>query len=316
MIHAFALEPELVATWGRRAEYRFVYDKFGLGTPRAMLELPSFTKWKRAVCAAAERLNLSQEDMARLTELFRIFGEHKCRRPEAVYDGLLSWLENGEREHDRRAFAGILAAKNPRGHHAVLLADTLDQTATRWSCPTGVTTSRTPEALSAALSAMLVNCRELHLVDPHFGPENARHRKILEALLEVLVANGSAPELVRVHCLAKSTSHFFAEEASKMAIRLPFGIKVQFRRWKERDGGDRLHNRYALTDLGGVSLGIGLDVGAKGETDDLLLLPHEQYINRWAQYAMEDGSFELSDTPATVQGKKRSQAGRSSNVVR
>ena len=33
---------------------------------------------------------------------------------------------------------------------------------------------------ASTLSAMLVNCRVLHLVDPHFGPENPRHRKVLE----------------------------------------------------------------------------------------------------------------------------------------
>jgi ABC-type antimicrobial peptide transport system permease subunit len=70
-----------------------------------------------------------------------------------------------------------------------------------------------------------------------------------------------------------------------------------------------------LTDLGGVSLGVGLDAGAQGETDDLLLLPLEQYVRRWAQYAEEDGSFDVGDTPVSVQGQKRERTGRASNVV-
>lgn len=310
MIHAFALQPELVATWGRRSEYRFIHDKFGIGTPRAMLELPSFTKWKRAVYRAANDLDLSQEDLLRLAELFRVFSEHKCRRADAVYDGVLTWLENGEREYDRRPFAGILAIENPRAHEAVLLGDDLKMTDARWARSPGATAHRTPEGLATALTAMLVNCRVLHLVDPHFGPENARHRRVLEALMEVLATNGASPELVRVHCLAKSTLDFFEGEAARMASRLPQGITVEFRRWKQRAGGDRLHNRYVLTDLGGVSLGVGLDAGADGETDDLLLLPHEQYVRRWAQYAEEDGSFDVGDAPAAVIGQRRGRAGR------
>lgn len=310
MIHAFALQPELVATWGRRSEYRFIHDKFGIGTPRAMLELPSFTKWKRAVHRAANDLDLSQEDMLRLAELFRVFSEHKCRRADAVYDGVLTWLENGEREYDRRPFAGILAIENPRAHEAVLLGDDLKMTDARWARSPGATAHRTPEGLATALTAMLVNCRVLHLVDPHFGPENGRHRRVLEALMEVLATNGASPELVRVHCLAKSTLDFFEGEAARMASRLPQGITVEFRRWKQRAGGERLHNRYVLTDLGGVSLGVGLDAGADGETDDLLLLPHEQYVRRWAQYAEEDGSFDVGDAPAAVIGQRRGRAGR------
>jgi len=38
-----------------------------------------------------------------------------------------------------------------------------------------------------------------------------------------------------------------------MAARLPSTQTVSFRRWTTRDGGEFLHNRYVLTDLGGVA---------------------------------------------------------------
>jgi len=317
VIHAFALEPELVATWGRREEFRFIHDKFGLGTPRVMLELPTFTAWKNAVYSAASELDLTAKDWKRLEEVFRIFAEHRCRRAESVYMDALTWLQNAEQEHSRREFRAILAAHNPRSHSAVIVGDDVGQPKARlFSCELGATPDRSPNGLANALAAMLCNCRELHLVDPHFGPENPRHRKVLEALVDVLATNGVSPELVRVHCMKKAELPFFEGEAAKMASRLPPGITVEFRRWKQRAGSDRIHNRYVLTDLGGVFLGIGLDAGEAGETDDLLLLPQEQYVRRWAQYAEEDGSFDLGDSPAAVTGKRRVRTGRASNVVR
>lgn len=317
MIHAFALEPDLVATWGRREEFRFVHDKFGLGTPRVMLELPAFTAWKNAVYSAAAELDLSAKDWKRLEEVFRIFAEHRCRRPDSVYTDVLTWLQNAEQEHSRREFRAILATQNPRGHSAVIVSDDLGHPKARlFVCELGATPDRSPNGLADALAAMLCNCREVHLVDPHFGPENPRHRKVLEALVDVVATNLVNPKRVRVHCLKKTELPFFEGEAAKMAAGLPAGITVEFRRWKKRAGGDRLHNRYVLTDLGGVSLGVGLDVGAEGETDDLLLLPHEQYVRRWAQYADEDGSFDVEDAPAAVIGQRRGRAGRASNVVR
>jgi hypothetical protein len=305
LIHAFALEPRLVATWGQRNEFRFVHDKFGLGTPRALFELPSFSKWKRAVYAAAMELQLSEEDLKRVEELFRIFSEHKSRRAGAVYDGLLTWLDNAEREYDRKPFAAVLATENPRGHRAVLVSEQLASTEARWACSTGVMAERTPEALAAALSAMLVNCRVLHLVDPHFGPENARHRRVLEALMQLLAAQGLVPELIRVHCSEKSPLSFFEGEATRMADRLPEGLTVEFVRWRERNGGERLHNRYVLTDLGGVALGVGLDAGGRGQTDDFLLLPRAIYARRWSQYVDNDGAFEQADLPTPVRGTRR-----------
>lgn len=304
MIHAFALEPEVVATWGRREEFRFIHDKFGLGTPRVLLELSAFSKWKKAVYNAAKALDLSQEDMKRIEELFRLFSEHKHRRADAVYDGLLTWLENAEREWARRPFAGIVASQNPRNHEGVLVPDQLGAGSSRWARESGASPSRTPKAMALALSAMVTNCRQLHLVDPHFGPENARHRMVLEALMGVVADNGLTLDVVRVHCSEKSTLEFFEREAAKMAARLPSGVPVEFVRWRQKAGGDKLHNRYVLTDIGGVSLGVGLDAGGAGETDDLLLLPRTQYALRWGQYVEENGSFECADCPAAVVGTR------------
>lgn len=302
MIHAFAIEPALVATWGKREVFRFVHDKFGLGTPRVLLELPAFTKWKKAVYAAANQLDLSQEDLKRIEELFRLFGEHKFRRVDTVYDGLLPWLENAETEYGRRPFAAVVAAQNPRNHVGVLAFDQLGPQSAAWACELGASPSRTPAAFAAALSGMLMNCRALHLIDPHFGPENVRHRAVLQALMEVLARHAPAPEIVRVHCEAKSELTFFEREAAKMASRLPDGCAIEFVRWRQRSGGEKLHNRYILTDIGGVAMGVGLDSGEAGETDDILLLPRSQYQLRWSQYASEDGAFERIDAPATVRG--------------
>jgi hypothetical protein len=164
-----------------------------------------------------------------------------------VYDGLLTWLENAEREYDRKGFAAIIATTNPRPHNAVIMGAALDSTDVRWARPLGDTIERKPDVLATALSAMLRNCTALHLVDPHFGPENSRHRKVLEALMGVLAANGVVPAVVRVHTLAKATIDFFEASAKQMAARLPSSITVEFARWERRDGGDLIHNRYVLT---------------------------------------------------------------------
>lgn len=304
MIHAFALEPELVATWGKREEFRFIRDKFGFGTPRVLLELPKFSKWKRAVHAAANGLGLSPEDMKRIEELFRLFSEHRCRRAHAVYDGEILWLENAEREHERKPFAGIVAVANPRGHDGVLVADQLDREGSSWACDVACSPARTPEAIATALSAMLENCRQVHLIDPYFSPESLRHRPVFEALMDILAGSDISPKAVCVHCNDRLSLELFEHEAARMAGRLPAGITVEFARWSQRDGGEKLHNRYVLTDIGGVMLGVGLDEGFRGETDDLMLMSPKQYELRWSQYAAGRG-FDCVDRPSAVIGTRR-----------
>jgi hypothetical protein len=305
VIHAFALEPKVVATWGRREEFRFIRDKFGLGTPRVLLELPRFIDWKNNVYAAASELDFLDKDWKRLEEVFRIFTEHRCRRASTVHNDVLSWLENAEREHARQEFRAIIATENPRRHAAVVLGEDIGlRKASLWTCDAGVTAPRSPEGLATTLSAMLINCRELHLIDPHFGPENARHRRVLEALMDILAIHALAPEGIRVHCSAKSDLSFFEQEAARMAARLPNGCTIEFTRLRQRPGGEKLHNRYVLTDLGGVFLGVGLDAGDAGESDDLMLLTRAQYEQRWSQYVTDDGSFECVDRPSKVIGTR------------
>lgn len=304
LIHAFALEPAVVATWGRREEFRFIRDKFGFGTPRVMFELPAFSKWKRAVFEAAGRLSLTEQDMKRIEELFRLFSEHRCRRTDTEFDGLCSWLENAEHEHDRSPFGAIVASTNPRSHPAVLLYEQLGPGCAPWACEVGLSTAREPKAIAHALAEMVMNCRQLHLIDPHFGPENARHRKVLEALLSSLAARPRFPDLICVHCEAKSERSFFEQAAVKIAPRLPIGCRVEFVRWRQSSGREKLHNRYVLTEFGGVLIGTGLDEGNEGETDDLCLLSRTQYELRWSQYVAHSGDFERVDTPSPICGTR------------
>jgi hypothetical protein len=218
-------------------------------------------------------------------------------------------LENAEAEYVRRPFAGIIATENPRGLEAVLDSEQLGAGSARWKLEGGASPARTAEALALTLSAMLTNCRQLHLVDPHFGPENRRHRRVVEALMDIVAATGTALDIVCVHCSDKSKLAFFEAEAAKMAARLPGGLSLHFVRWQQRPGGDRLHNRYVLTDVGGVALGIGLDAGDIGETDDVLLLPRAQYGLRWSQYVEDDGAFACVDRPKAIVGTRTNPLG-------
>lgn len=304
MIHAFALEPKLVASWATRAEFRLVHDKFGLGTPRVLLEVPDFVDWKNAVYLAASEMGLTDTDLKRLELLFGIFTEHRCRRDSGAYDALVGWLENAEHEHKRLGFRAILATENPRRHSAVVIGEDVGlPKAKLWACETRATLPRRSADVAARLSAMLKNCRALHLVDPHFGPENSRHRNVLEALAEI-VAGNETPTLVRLHCGDARELKFFEEQSAAMAERLPTGLAIEFVRWRERRGSEQLHNRYVLTDLGGVALGAGLDEGKPGETDDLFLLSRSQYELRWSQYVRPAGAFDLVDRPKRVVGTR------------
>ncbi len=307
MIHAYAIEPDLAAIWGKPSDYRYFRDKFGLGTPRVLLEIPQFHKWRRKVLKAAEELSIPELDLERLTALIETLEERRCRRAEMQYDGTLEWLVNAEHEYDRCPFAAILARDNPHTHGAVIKGGNIGTSNdVRWDKPLAAFPARQPEDMAKAVAEMLANCQEVRFIDRHFGPENARHRRVMEAMLKELV-NGRniLPNCIEIHCLAKSPLDFFEQAAAQMARRIPVGLKVCFFRWREREGGERLHNRYIITDLGGVVVAGGLDDSDQGHTEDINLMTREQYIVRFQQFTSDPAPFDLVDRPSPVIGKRR-----------
>jgi hypothetical protein len=127
---------KLVAAWGKREEFRFFYDKFGLGTPRMLFELPEFNKWRRAVHAAATELALSQEDMKRIGCGCIAFFAYVNVRP-TKNGASFSW--NGAWEYDQMSGTGSLKpGKDGKLHGRIKIKDSDSSTfiAERTSQPT------------------------------------------------------------------------------------------------------------------------------------------------------------------------------------
>src|SRR5262249_55329996 len=105
MIHEYALEPELVATWGNRQDYRYFIEKFGLGQPRIASRYPK--KWKRLVFEAFH--GTDDVEKKRVEELVQRLAERMVHRREALWNPGRTWSENARAEHGRVPFHAIIA---------------------------------------------------------------------------------------------------------------------------------------------------------------------------------------------------------------
>jgi len=309
MIYEYAIEPELVVAWGKdRADYRYFYEQFGLGTPRMMGEFPKFKNWrkqfKRAVVGADET-----NELPRITALFNLLKESLVCREGCDYDGTLSWLENSEAENARQEFQAILALTNPRNHTKVL-PPTKVEISPLWRIEKQAYCPRQASEMAQLLAVLLSNCSEVHFIDPYFGPDNAKWRRPLKAFLDVIASNRTCrPEIKNIvyHTSGEEDKADFAYFRQicedQLRPRIPAGIRLVLQRWRQRGGGEKLHERFVLTDLGGVKVGPGLDDGSQGENFEAMLLERNLYEKQWNDY-VDKPAFDRAEDPIEIVGTK------------
>lgn len=330
MVYEFALDPELVARWHDRKEFLFFEEKFGVRSRRIVSAYPR--SWKKLVWEAFHRgaSSKNQNARTRITEVIQHLSKNSVRR-HSSFPEIDVWLERAEKEHEQRPFHAIVATKNPRRQSFVITADGLIEKGHEcWNIPELSPTSRTAEEIAGALLPAMRLCRQAILVDPYFDPNKRRFRTTFKAILESVKENVCGLNQIEFE-LHTSIDRFFKswergesrdpENEKRVSFQLiadfknwlPFlmvpGVELKIVIWKQKERGEKLHNRYLLTDMIGVMLGSGSDSAEDQdsiETDDMVLLDEKQYTARREQFIGSCPAFDLVGQPLIFKSGKPS----------
>lgn len=306
MIYEYAIEPEVVLSWGEKNNARIFRSSFGLGQPRLMSAFPSRGTWKKLFGKALEsnRAKMDDLDIMRATEKASQLIENSVVRQNVryQYDGK-TWLTNAVIENLRHPFQAVVASSNPSSSECVILAKDLElENIPQWDVRRAATPNRTVSDIAKELAPMLRIADEIVIVDPYFRAQKPDRRAVLEGLFDQILfqRSGEPPKSISVLVSAEyenvtSLNAFNAECREKMARHIGKGLIVTFARLLRRDRGEKLHNRYVLTNHGGVSLGNTFEQGDVGTMDDANLMDAEQFITRARQYfpTLEAGCFKV-----------------------
>jgi hypothetical protein len=321
MIYEYALQPELVCTWTNHLLCSLIKGQFGLDRGRLVSRYPSQypSQWKELVVESYER-NASrrpdtqkerakkQWERKRLEELLQRLGEVFINRDNPLWTNDLDWLSNAVAEHKRGKFRAILASENVRDVKEALTINDLHDHNPLWSIPQGgIAVSRDPEKMANVVAPLLKSARNVIFVDPHFQPNLHKNLEPLKLFLKIMAAsqNVTKKQIVEIHCNANKCGEYgwFKEECeSQLPDVIPNNMKVTIFYLQEKNGGEALHNRYILTEIGGIGFGYGLDKGNKGQNDDLYLMGSDQLTLRWSQYANKS-AFNIQHESIPIIGK-------------
>lgn len=290
MIHEYAVEPELMLDADTAM---FLASNFGISRARLVSEFPEH--WDSLVHAA-----LADSSPVAKHQIVEALSRLKRRMMPRCHDWDFSrdipWLEQAEHEHGTRPFHAIVASDNPRSVKQVLRRTDLHEGTKLWNVETQGVVARTADAMAACAATLLRCAREVYFVDPHFCPGTPRFRRPFEEFMKLLGSRDNRVPLgsIELHTWAKAPPDFIRTECNgRIRNCIPTGMTVRLIRW-EKD--QRFHNRYILTDRGGISFGQGLDDGdGVVSNDDVALLSEATHRERRDQFRKATSPFKPVD---------------------
>lgn len=325
MIYEYAVDPCLVARWARDGVVGLA-GQFGLDHRRLVSDFPH--DWEGEVALALlEQFGFDKsgdpdylEANAWLSALLASMKANMVnRRWRSQVGGL--WIEQALEAHASEPFHAILASA-PFDDCSEVITETAPNRLhdARWYLPTVSPVAKTAQDLATILETLLRGATRIVLVDPFFDSRDEAYRAVLAALLEratrLRSAGRALPSIDIISGVAegrpdggttsiedqlKNEAHNRCEWASQhLGQCIPSGVQLTFKCVANFPEGDRLHNRFLLTDFAGASLPYGTQALGAKVFDDISPLYRGQYEYRWRQFT-KPGLLKVLGDPRIVE---------------
>lgn len=300
MIHEYAVDPDALSSFN---EIWQALEQFGVAHGRVLVQCPK-TWWKTVTenLKNAERVLHPAEYKSLEERCFRLKEAKKIiRRKNLKYDGEKPFVEALATEHADRPFRAVLQIERATtGPIPVLSRLDLHDSNPLWKVRRSQAVPRTAVALADVVAPLLRISTDFLIVDPYFGSKPEEYPSLVK-MLQGAAAQKASLKRIEIHTRVIGTAIFIQDKARTAIVpRLPPGTEIKVFQWKERVGGERLHDRFILTDRGGISSSYGWDSGEPGQSTEVSLLDDDSYLFRWGQYQKDTAAFDLVGEPFVI----------------
>lgn len=273
MLSEYAVEPAAIgADW---KTFKDLIDRFGADKGRLISRFP--TKWEKEVVQAARDAGVPD---IRITSIFERLRESKYKVVDfnRAYEQDMSWVDNALRQHVARPFKAIICSATGTACTEVLQPDDCSDRHLLFEVSINRDVIRTADEIADALHTITAVSKEVDIVDPFFDlrPMKGNYLDPLASLLARLAAGPGPSKTIRIHFRdhdSRPPAQILARDGSaRIKGLLPPGYCLELYAWAQRQGGEDFHDRFVLTDLGGIMIGAGLSAHGPAETAAFTLL--------------------------------------------
>lgn len=303
MLYEYAVEPEAIARdW---TTFRNLIDKFGFDRGRAISRFPK--RWEAEVIEHSKSAGMPDVQQKRVVELLKQAKDRALLKSGRDYNPDVDWLPNAIASHGTRPFQAIISKIAETTCDRVVQVDDVEDGHALIAQPVSIAAARTVEGLSAALLPMLMQAREMAIVDPYFdirNPGGQDFRGPIQKLLADLHAAGKRGVVLKIHFRTHDTrppENIVRQQAGQwLAGVIPDGFSIELHEWQERPNAEVLHDRFLLCDCGGLQLGHGFQAVGGHQTVNITRLDFKHSRGISASFDRSTGHFDLVYPVVTV----------------
>ena len=142
-------------------------------------------------------------------------------------------------------------------------------------------------------------------VDPFFDPYSARYKSTLRECLSIVKAfnPGASCEIhYRYHDNKPSQEEIQREAANLFKGVIPVDMKINVYCWREKNGGADFHDRFLLTEKGGISSGSGFSADGAHQVTNMHLMSFELTQRTLKTFARSATDYELVGPVVRIAG--------------
>lgn len=194
---------------------------------------------------------------------------------------LESWILKADELYSMHKHNGIISNKNPNSKPYIKSIDEL-KSWEEFNTSDCSRVKRVSAEMANCAAPLLYGARQIHFVDPYFQLLGDKHIRPLEEFIKLVFSDLRNQNNVELYY---HTGDSVQGENIELKLKpifenlLPANTTIKIVRWPD----DSLHNRFILTDIGGISFGIGLDDWDNGnhiEFDDISTITKEICRNK------------------------------------
>ena len=293
MMREYAVEPKAIVVNWENAKY--LLENFGLEQGRLISKFPD--DWSNQVLNAAK--NWKSVEKLRLIEKLKRVKKviFSVKHRKFLHRGG-QWLEQVLKQHELDPFHAIIVVEKPTEYNpAIVAVSEIEEDHKLFRVDRTQKIQRVGSEIANALEEFLKSAKILLFIDPYFN-DLEKYRETLGACLKLLQRD----KLNEINCEVHHSNENFGYKmqdrinVNKKVINgvIPQGLSVDFYTWREKDLGEDFHDRYLLTDRGGVTLGAGFSEEGKDENVEITLLQHHVSQRIQQNFTRNSVTYELA----------------------